>query len=158
MLEALAARRAEKEMALDDRMASLERESTDADGRVGRLYRLVEEGICELDDTLKEPIAALKATRQAAQDALARLKSDGRATILLGPSIIAEFGVRMREQITSGEIAFRKAYLGAIVDRIEVDDREVRILGRKDVVEQAVIANAAGRAEVRSFVPKWLGN
>ncbi len=76
----------------------------------------------------------------------------------LGPGIIAAFGEQMREQITSGEIPFRKAYLGAIVDRIEVDDREVRILGRKNVLEQAVIANAAGRAEVRSFVPKWLGD
>ena len=158
MLEALAARRAGKEMALDDRMASLEREAVDADSRLRRLYRLVEEGVAELDDALKERIAALKAGQQAAQAALARLKSDGRATIRLGPSIIAEFGVRMREQITSGEIAFRKAYLGAIVDRIEVDDREVRILGRKDVLEQAVIANAAGREVVRSFVPKWLGD
>ncbi|NJO35237.1 MAG: recombinase family protein, partial [Rhodospirillales bacterium] len=63
-----------------------------------------------------------------------------------------------REQITSGDIAFRKAYLGAIVDRIEVDDRELRISGRKDVLEQAVIASAAGQTAVRTFVPKWLGN
>ena len=158
MLGALAARRAEKEAALDDRIASLEHEAADADGRLRRLYRLVEEGVSELDDALKERIAALRAGRQAAQNALERLKSDGRATIRLGPGIIAAFGERMREQITSGEIPFRKAYLGALVDRIEVDDREVRILGRKDVLEQAVIADAAGRAEVRSFVPKWLGD
>ena len=61
----------------------------------------------------------------------------------------------MREQITSGDIAFRKAYLGAIVDRIEVDDRELRISGRNDVLEQAVIASAASRTVVRTFV---LGN
>ena len=158
MLEALAARRAEKEMALDDRMASLEREAAEADSRLRRLYRLVEEGISELDDALKQRIAALKAAQQVAQGGLARLKGDGRATVRLGPSIIAEFGARMRQQITSGEIPFRKAYLRAIVDRIEVDHREVRILGRKDVLEQAVITNAAGREEVRSFAPKWLGN
>ena len=158
MLEALAARRAEKEMALDDRMASLECEAADADIRLRRLYRLVEEGLSELDEALKERIAALKAAQQVARGALARLKGDGRATVRLGPSIIAEFGARMRQQITSGEIPFRKAYLRAIVDRIEVDHREVRILGRKDVLEQAVITNAAGREEVRSFAPKWLGN
>lgn len=62
----------------------------------------------------------------------------------------------MREHITSGDTAFRKAYLGTLVDRIEVDDQELRIKGRKDVLEQTVIANAAGRDVVRSFVPKWL--
>jgi site-specific DNA recombinase len=158
MLSALAARRAEKEVALDNRIESLERETADADGRLRRLYRLVEEGVCELDDALKERVTALRAARQAAKTALDRLRNDGRATIRLGPGMIAAFGERMRAQITSGEVPFRKAYLRAIVDRIEVDDREVRILGRKDVLEQAVIANAAGRSEVRSFVPKWLGD
>jgi site-specific DNA recombinase len=158
VLSALVARRAEKEAAMADRIASLEREAGDADTRLRRLYRLVEEGVSECDEALKERIAALKAAQQAARNALERLKGDGRATMRLGPGIIAAFGEQMREQITSGAIPFRKAYLGAIVDRIEVDEREVRILGRKHVLEQAVIANAAGRTEVRSFVPKWLGN
>jgi site-specific DNA recombinase len=52
-------------------------------------------------------------------------------------------------------IAFRKAYLGAIVDRVEVDDREIRIVGRKDVLEQAVLANSGPVPGVRSFVRKW---
>jgi hypothetical protein len=145
MLGVLAVRRAEREAALDDRIASLEREAADADRRLRRLYRLVEEGVLELDDALKERIAALRAGRQAAQSTLERFKSDGRATIRLGRSVIAAFGERIRQHITSGEIPFRKAYLGAIVDRIEVGDREVRILGRKDVLEQAIIANAAGK-------------
>jgi hypothetical protein len=51
-----------------------------------------------------------------------------------------------------------QSLLDAIVDRIEVDDRELRILARKDILQQAVIANAAGRNEVRSFVPRWLGD
>lgn len=158
MLSALTLRRAEREAAIDERMASLEREATDAEARLRRLYGLVEDGITELDGTLKERIAGLKAVRDAAQAALQRLRSDGRATIRLGPRVVAEFAHKMREQITSGDITFRKAYLGAIVDRIEVDDRELRISGRKDVLEQAVIASAASRTVVRTFVPKWLGN
>ena len=90
--------------------------------------------------------------------ALQRLRSDGRATIRLSPRVVAQFAQKMREQIASGDIMFRKAYLGAIVDRIEVGDRELRISGRKDVLEQAVIASAANRTVVRTFVPKWLGN
>jgi site-specific DNA recombinase len=49
----------------------------------------------------------------------------------------------------------RKAYLGSIVDRIEVDDREIRIVGRKDVLKQAVLANGGLVPGVRSFVRKW---
>jgi hypothetical protein len=33
----------------------------------------------------------------------------------------------MRERLTTGEVPFRKAYLGSLIDRVEVDDREVRI-------------------------------
>ena len=61
----------------------------------------------------------------------------------------------MRDKLTRGEIPFRKGYLGAIVDRIEVDDREIRIVGRKDVLEQAVLANGGFVPGVRSFVRKW---
>jgi hypothetical protein len=42
--------------------------------------------------------------------------------------------VSAREKLTTGEVPFRKAYLGS-------DDGEIRILGRKDVLDQAVLAN-----------------
>jgi hypothetical protein len=61
----------------------------------------------------------------------------------------------MREKLTTGEVPFRKAYLGSLLDRIEVDNREVRIVGRKEVLEQAVLAARQGEAGVHSFVPKW---
>ncbi len=62
----------------------------------------------------------------------------------------------MREKLSSGEIPFRKAYIRSIVDRIEVDDRCIRIMGRKDVLEQAVLAEGGTAAPmVHSFVPKW---
>ena len=50
---------------------------------------------------------------------------------------------------------FRKAYLRAIVDHVEVDDQQIRIIGRKDLLEQAVLANGVPNAGVRSFVRKW---
>ena len=65
------------------------------------------------------------------------------------------FGTLMRKNLTSGDIPFRKAYLGAIIDRVEVDDGQIRIVGRKDVLEQAVLANGVVTPGVRSFVRKW---
>ncbi len=61
----------------------------------------------------------------------------------------------MRERLTTGDIPFRKAYLGAIIDRVEVDDHQIRICGREDVLEQAVQANGGPVPWVRSFVRKW---
>ncbi len=61
----------------------------------------------------------------------------------------------MRDKLNTGEVPFRKAYLGAIIDRIEIDDHQIRILGRKDVLEQAVMANGGPVPGVRTFVRKW---
>ena len=68
---------------------------------------------------------------------------------------IEAFGRLMRERLTEGDIPFRKAYLGAIIDRVEVDDHQIRICGRKDVLEQAVTANGGPIPGVRSFVRRW---
>ena len=44
----------------------------------------------------------------------------------------------MRQNLTTAEVAFGKGYIGSIVDRIEVDDPEIRIIGRKDLLERAI--------------------
>jgi len=41
------------------------------------------------------------------------------------------------------------------VDRVEVEDHQIRIVGRKDVLEQAILANGGPVPAVRSFVRKW---
>ena len=61
----------------------------------------------------------------------------------------------MRARLTTSEILFPKTHLGAIVDRIEVDDAQIRIIGRKDVQEQAVLASGGPVPGVRSLVRKW---
>lgn len=63
-----------------------------------------------------------------------------------GPVMVERFGKALREKPTTGEVPFRNACLGSIVDRNEVDDGEFRILGRKDVLEQAVLANGGPHA------------
>ena len=68
---------------------------------------------------------------------------------------IEALGRWMRERLTTGEIPFRKASLGAIIDRVEVDDHQIRIIGRKDVLERAVLANGGPVPWVRSFVRRW---
>ncbi len=155
MLSSLASRRAAKAATVDERIAILEKEVYDTDERLRRLYKLVEDGVTEQDDILKDRLIALKADRDRAHAALERARAGTRPAVDISPALIERFGQIMRHKLTSGEIPFRKAYIGAIIDRIEVDDQQIRILGRKDVLEQAVMANGGPVPGVRSFVRKW---
>jgi hypothetical protein len=136
-------------------MGLLEKEAHDTADRLCRLYKLVEDGMAEMDDVLRDRITALKADRKRVHAALDRAREGGQPTPDLSPILVEQFGRTMREKLTTGAVPFRKAYLGAIVDRVEVDDGQIRIVGRKDVVEQAVLAKSGPVPGVRSFVPKW---
>jgi site-specific DNA recombinase len=142
---------------VDKRLAALGREASEAEGRLRRLYQLIENGHAEMDDFLRERILTLKAERDRANATLDRARSAVRPVIDITAAQAERFGTLMRKNLTSGEIPFRKAYMAAIIDRVEVDDRQIRIVGRKDVLEQAVLANGAVTPGVRSFVRKWLG-
>ncbi len=48
----------------------------------------------------------------------------------------------MRENVTSGEVPFRKAYIQSVVGSIQVKDGLVRIIGDECTLEQDVVARA----------------
>ncbi len=155
MLGALSAQRVERSVEVDMRIAGLEARAAEANQRLSRLYKLVEDGVAELDDLLKQRINALKTDREIALEAVARARGANRPPIVIEQSQIEAFGQLMHDRLTSGDVVFRKAYLSAVVDRVEVDDDRIRIFGRKDVLEQAVLANGEPVKGVRSFVRRW---
>jgi site-specific DNA recombinase len=155
ILASLASRRAAKTAVVDQRRCNLQKEAEAADERLRRLYALVENGQAEIDDILKVRITALRADRNRIQGVLERSRPKEGGTVDIDPTLIERLGRFMREKLTTGDVPFRKAYLGAIVDRIEVDDSEIRIIGRKDVLEQAILAKGGPVPGVRSFVRKW---
>jgi hypothetical protein len=59
------------------------------------------------------------------------------------------------EAVTASEIPFRKAYIGAIVDKVEVDEHAVRIIGQKDALEHSILHQNSADSRVRSFVRRW---
>lgn len=61
----------------------------------------------------------------------------------------------MRENITSGDIPFRKAYIRSVLDSIEVDGVVVWIIGDKSTLVQAIAGKAMAPGGVRRCVPKW---
>jgi site-specific DNA recombinase len=143
MLSSLKARRAEKADSENKRILILQREVTDAEDRLKRLYRLVEDGVTDLDDLLKERLDRLKADRDRGRAALEATKTRQGADIRIDPALIESFGRTMRENLTTGSAPFRKAYLRSLIDVIEVDDAQVRIKDSKEVLERAVVAGPA---------------
>jgi site-specific DNA recombinase len=143
MLSSLKARRAEKADSEKKRILILQREVTDAEDRLKRLYRLVEDGVTDLDDLLKERLDRLKADRDRGRAALEATKTRQGADIRIDPALIESFGRTMRENLTTGSAPFRKAYLRSLIDVIEVDDAQVRIKDSKEVLERAVVAGPA---------------
>ena len=156
ILSSLASRRAEKEQTLNARITSLEREGSDAEDRLKRLYKLVEDGLTDLDDVLKDRLNTLKAERDRTRAALERARFHvGGGAIAIDPGLIERFGRAMREHLTTGSVPFRKAYLQSIIDVVEVDDTQIRIKGSKEVLERAVLASRAGTIDGSQMSTRW---
>jgi site-specific DNA recombinase len=155
LLSDLAEKRAKDAAAVDERITRLEKEVQDTEERLRRLYRLVEDGHAELDDILRERVAALKADHQSARVAVEGAQSASRSKFPISHPLIENFAATMREKMTGGDVSFRKAYIGAIIDRIEVDHRQVRIIGQKDTLERGILNYNDPAFGVRSFVRKW---
>ena len=155
LLTSLAEKRASSNAEVQERARVLQNEIAQADEKLRRLYKLVEDGVTDIDETLAERLAALKSNRDRAKAALERIKVQLAPHLTLDADQVERFGAFMRERITTGETTFRKAYLRSIVDAIEVDDKVIRIHGSKASLEQAVIAGEQIGKGVRSFIRKW---
>jgi len=141
ILQSLSARRAEQAAAVNARISALHREMIDADDKLKRLYRLVEDGLTDLDEVLKERLNTLKADRDRAKAALERAEEHSGSQTQIDPALIERFGRTIRENFSSGSVPFRKAYLRSLIDVIEVDDHQIRIKGNKELLEKAVLAS-----------------
>jgi hypothetical protein len=97
----------------------------------------------------------LKADRDRAKAALEQAKAHAAPAIRLDPALIERFGRTMRESFGPGSVPFRKAFLQSLIDVIEVNDRQIRIKGRKELLEQAVLASKAGRDWCSRMSTKW---
>jgi site-specific DNA recombinase len=136
-----------------ERLSALEKKAHEANERLRRLDKLVEDGVTEMDDVLMDRITALKADRDHAQAALDRVRAGGHEASRRPqpPSSVEPFGQTVRERLTTGEVPFRKAYLRSIVDRVEVDDREYQDRWPQGRAEQVVLANGGLVPGVRSL-------
>src|SRR5215467_11518375 len=155
ILASLSSRRAELAAAVNTRISILQGEVIDGEDKLKRLYRLVEDGLTDVDEVLKDRLNTLKADRDRAKAALERAKVHSATQIRIDPALIERFGRTMRENFSTGSVPFRKAYLRSLIDVIEVDDHQVRIKGRKDLLEKAVLASQDGQTGCSQMSTRW---
>ena len=156
ILSGLVARRQSRVGPAQARIQALASEVADAEARLKRLYASIEAGIADLSDgTLKQRLDDLRADRDRARAALERLREQIREPVTVTPEQVDTFARVMRSRLQEGEVPFRKAYLRAIIDSVEVAQGEVRITGRRDVLEKAVANGANAAPGVRSSVREW---
>jgi site-specific DNA recombinase len=155
ILQSLSARRAEQAAAVNARISALHREMIDANDKLKRLYRLVEDGLTDLDEVLKERLNTLKADRDRAKAALERAEEHSGSQRQIDPALIERFGRTIHENFSTGSVPFRKAYLRSLIDVIEVDDHQIRIKGNKELLEKAVLARHSGQAWCSQTSTRW---
>lgn len=144
-------RRAEE---VEVRIRRLEQTRFEARDKLRRLVDLVESSDI-VDDEIKSRIA-LRRDEIAKVDAeLERLQAPRSGQEDFSHEVLARFGQLVAEHIANGPIPFRKGYLRALLDRVEVDDGVVRLIGNTHILAQAVKDGPANVQEVRRSVPKW---
>lgn len=138
------------------RLIDLRRHLSDAEARLGLLYQAIESGIADATDaTLKERITTVRDERDIARVALDRAVAEAAPEARIAPEKIAACVEVMRSNVLNGEIPLRCAYIRSVIDRVDVDDAEIRISGRKTVLERLVMGGGHAPAGVPSLVRKW---
>jgi DNA invertase Pin-like site-specific DNA recombinase len=156
LLAGLVQRQAAKDEDHAQRLAALREKVTDTQSRLDRLYAAIESGVADLaDQSLKDRIAAVKTERNIAQAALDRAAAELNPRARITEENIAAFVGVMRTNVLTGDTPFRRAYIRSVIDQVEVDDTEIRIIGRKTTLERLVMGGGAAPAGVPSFVRNW---
>ena len=154
-------RRQERSERRREHLAELHRRITETDQRLNRLYDAIEAGVADLDDAaLKERIAGLKAIRDQAKADAERAQAllDNEGSQAIGFNMIRTFAHTARERLRLKNSGYRRDHLRALAQRVEVADREVRIMGTKSELLRTLVAASSGESAavgVRSSVLKW---
>ena len=161
VLAAVLDRRHERAVRHREHIVELNRRAAETELRLKRLYDAIESGVADLTDpALKERISSLKAIRDQARAnadrAQAMTESSSRQSIT--PQMVREFASTARTRIRIDGGGYRRDHLRALAQRVEVADKEVRIMGSKSQLLRTLLAGPGvgpATSGVRSSVLKW---
>ena len=141
-------------------IAELRKRASEAEAKLKRLYYAIEDGIADVSDPmLKERVTELKAVRdQARADAERAEGALDRLGPCITPQALKTFASQARKRMRIEGGGYRRDHLRALAQRIEVDAKEVRIMGSKSELLRTLVAASSVKTAgfgVPSFVPKW---
>jgi site-specific DNA recombinase len=160
ILSSVLDRREERAERRATHIAELRKRMAEADAKLKRLYDAIESGVADLSDPmLKDRVDDLKAIRDQAHADAERAQG---AIEWLGPSITAQalktFARHARKRMRTEGGGYRRDHLRALAQRVEVDAKEVRIMGSKSELLRTLVAASSAKTApfgVPSSVPKW---
>nr|WP_315775749.1 zinc ribbon domain-containing protein [Bradyrhizobium sp. SZCCHNR1053] len=160
ILSSVLDRREERSERQATHIAELRKRATEADAKLKRLYDAIENGVTDLSDMmLKNRITELKAIRDQARADTERAEG---AINRQGPTIttqsIKAFARMARKRMRIEGGGYRRDYLRALAQRVEVDAQELRIMGSKSELLRTLVAASSAKTAgfgVPSSVPKW---
>lgn len=155
-----AGRRKERAERRTAHIAELRKRAAEAEAKLKRLYDAIENGIADVSDPmLKDRVTELKAVRdQARADAERAEGALDRVGPSITPQALKAFAGQARRRMRTESGGYRRDHLRALAQRIEVDAKEVRIMGSKSVLLRTLVAAESVKTAgfgVPSFVPKW---
>jgi site-specific DNA recombinase len=124
------------------------------------VYDAIENGVADLSaPMLKDRIGELKATRdQVRLDAERAEDTIERARPTITQQALKTFARTARKRMRIDGGGYRREHLRALAQRVEVDQKEPRIMGSKSVLLRTLVAASSAKTAgfgVPSSVPKW---
>ena len=161
ILSSVLDRREERAERRASHVAELRKRAAEAEAKLKRLYDAIENGVADLSDPmLKDRIAELKAVRdQARIDAERAQEAIERAVTSITPHALKTFARHARRRMRTEDGGYRRDHLRALAQRVEVDVKEVRIMGSKSELLRTLVAASSAKTAgfgVPSFVPSDL--
>ncbi|MFY9623402.1 MAG: recombinase family protein, partial [Rhodoplanes sp.] len=158
ILSSVLDRREERAERRASHVAELRKRAAEAEAKLKRLYDAIENGVADLSDPmLKDRIAELKAVRdQARTDAERAQEAIERAGPSITPHALKTFARQARKRMRTENGGYRRDHLRALAQRVEVDVKEVRIMGSKSELLRTLVAASSAKTAgfgVPSFVP-----
>lgn len=154
-LATLSARHAEKSDDTKQRLLVLENAAAKAKAKLDRLYKLVEAGVQEIDDVLRDRLTNLRAERERLLADLKRARANVLPSVAIDAEKIEKFSRLVNQKLATGDVNMQKAYLRSFIDAVEVGNKRVRIIGRRTTLHSLVTGSSASSAIVRGLMRKW---
>ncbi len=141
-----------------DVLRAMQKELTELETALNRLYVAIEKGLVPMDDMLGQRVQDLRNRRESVLGEMARTQA-AEATPLstLSHAQLTAFATNLRSRLLDSSTSFPKRYLQTLVSEITFDGEKVRMQGRKAAALEAAMGKKMGTNDkVPTFSHGWL--